>query len=190
MTQLQRIRVAWQGSAIIGPGVTTFYADASVGNMNADGVKAFFDAIKSKFVGGVTWTIPNNGDIIDSATGQLSGVWAGGTGGTVSGSAGAADYANGVGARIAWKTADVRNGRRVRGQTFLVPLIGAAFKSNGLIDPLTVTAFQSAADALISSQAGALAVWHRPKAGVAGSAAKVTAATVTNQVSWLRSRRT
>lgn len=190
MATIQRMRVEWSGSAIVGPAISTFYCDPAVASFNPDAVKNFFTAIAGKFVGGVTWTIPNQGDTLEETTGKLTGVWGTTGGGTVSGSAGAADFAHGVGAQIAWKTANVQNGHRVRGRTFLVPMIAAAYKSDGNIDGGTVTVLQNAATALINAHAGSLSVWHRPKANSGGFHAPITSAVVNNQISWLRSRRT
>jgi hypothetical protein len=134
-------------------------------------------------------SVPNTGDLLDSATGELTGVWTDGTAGTVF-CTGAGAFAAGVGLRLQWLTATIANGRRVRGATYIVPVGGSTFDDDGTLANGVVAEVQNAANALITSQAGALTIWTRPKGATPGGTASVVNSRVDDTISWLRSRRT
>ena len=104
-------------------------------------------------------------------------------------------YAAPVGARMQWNTQGIVNGRRVRGRTFLVPLVASAFEANGTLSTAPITAGGNAGAGLIADSAAAgaaLSVWSQPFAGVparAGSVHPVTGFSVPDQATVLRSRR-
>lgn len=186
MADLRRVPVAWT-TGIGGSGLSVFYsadpddATASLGT--------FFNAIKASFPGAVQWTIPSSGDKVDVATGQLTGAWTGGTAATILATGGANVYPAGTGGYVRWQTPLVVGGRRVRGRTFLCPIINDQFDSGGTLNNTTVTNWQTAANALVS--AGKIVVWHRPSPGGSdGIAATVTGAVVPDRVTSLRTRRT
>lgn len=191
MAALQRLRVEWSGSGVTGPGLTTFYFDGAAVAFS-DSVETFFNAIKANIPSDVIITVPSNGDIIEETSGDLIGVWSEpGTGGTITGTF-AGDYAQGVGVRVVWQTSGIYRGRRVKGSTFLVPIGGALFGTNGLLDPATQAIFAAAAAALVTAEP-TLAIYSR-KSDVTpatdGQRNVVVGSTVPSQVSWLRSRRT
>ena len=188
MADIHRLRVAWSGNAVVGPGLTTFYVDPSFSAVPA-AVVTFLQDIDNYIPTGVTWTVPSGGDILDDATGDLIGAWTG-TGGSSVNSIGSGDYAQGVGARIRYSTNGIVAGRRVRGATFVVPLLASLYSGAGILDSTVVTGLQTAANVLLGTAAGDLLVWSRPAPGRAGSSHSITSAVVPNQISWLRSRRT
>lgn len=172
-----------------GPGLTTFYGTGFTAADMSASVQDYFDAVKALVPEGVTWTIPQGGDVIDETTGDLTGAW--GTGGSYQvSSSRAGNYAAGVGVRHVLQTATVVGGRRVRGSFFLVPLGSGAYDVNGSIDNTTLTTIDTAAQALYTALNTEWVVWSRPTATRAGSAAEVTGVTTPDRVSWLRSRRT
>ena len=183
MATIQRIPVLWQG--LVGlPGESIFYG-VNAGTANAD-LKTFFTAIQSVFPAGLTWVIPGSGDTLDGVTGALVGSWSNaGGGGTVSAS-GAAAYAAGCGTWVVWQTGVVIGGRRLKGKTFLAPLMNSAY-TNGVIVAGNVTTMQTAANNLVT--AAQTIVWHRPKAGAGGSTSNPSAAAVQNRVTSLKTRR-
>lgn len=187
---LDRVRVSWEGPALVGPGVSTFYATAGNGAALSSALKTFFDAIKGYFPSSkVTWSFPNTGEVIDSATGQATGAWSGGTFQTVAASGAGTSWANGVGARVRWNTGVYHNGRRVRGSTFLVPLQSGVYDTDGTLVGSAVTAMQTAAAALVTA-VPTMGIHTRPHPGAAdGGFATVASAEVPDKVSWLRSRR-
>lgn len=188
MANLVRMRVVWSGSGVTGPGLTTFYTPTTGTGLPA-AVKAFFTTLAPTFPTSVTWTIPQDGDTISDATGDLTGTWSEPSGGgQVSGSVSTA-FARGVGAQVRWSTGGLRGGRRVIGSTFLVPLATGAYDTDGSLQPTTVTLLSNAANTLHG--AASLMVWSRPSArNGAGTSSAVTGVQIPDRVSWLRTRRT
>lgn len=182
---LNRLRVTWNGLGGL-PGLTTFYLRSAVTDVSD--VKTFFTAIKDNFPSALSWDIPNGGDTIDETTGALTGGWTGTNGGTVAATGGGGAFASGVGARVVWGTGTVVNGRRVRGGTFLVPLLAACYSTSGDLAAIQRGSLQSAANALVTSDT--TVIWHRPpKGGSSGQLIDITSANVPSRVSTLRSRR-
>jgi len=183
MADLERIVVTWTGLSGL-PGVSVFYG-ALGASANAD-IKTFFTAVQSIFPAGLSWTIPGNGDLIDDATGDLSGVWVNtGGGGTVAAS-GAAAHAAGTGAYVNWRTSLIVGPRRLMGRTFLAPIMNSAYDNSGTIVTGNLTTLQTAATAVCT--AASTRIWHRPNGG-AGASAVPAAATVPDQVTSLKTRR-
>lgn len=188
MPNVFRMRIPWTGPAVTGPSVTTLYADPTVTGFSA-AVVDFFTTLAPLLPVGVSITVPGEGDQLDVATGELSGVWSDGGGGTVVGGF-SQFWAQGVGARIVWNTAGISGGRRVRGSTFIVPLTVNSYDGAGGLMAGTVTTLTSAADGFILGMGGAFVVYSRPKPTEAGALWPVSSRTIPDAVSWLRSRRT
>lgn len=188
MADLQRVRVVWTGDAVTGGGVSTFYFDAAATGFVAN-LRTFFDGMKSVIAGGVTWTFPGQGDVIDSATGEITGTWTEATPADVN-SSGIGVHAQGVGARVTWGTAAIRNGRRVRGSTFLVPLTAGCYADDGTIETGILTLMRGVVSSAITDFDGAARIYSRPDGTQAGAGAAILSGTVPDRVSWLRSRRT
>ena len=188
MATLHRLRVPWTGSAVVGPGLSTFYFSGTMTGKPA-AVVAFFTAVAGAIAPGVTWTIPSSGDDLDDSTGQLLGAWSASGGGTVV-SSGTGVFAAGVGARVVWETGNVHLGRRVKGSTFLVPLSAAQYQADGTIVNATSANLQAAGAALVTATTPDFRIWSRPNALGQFAVSSVTAATSPDQVSTLRSRRT
>jgi hypothetical protein len=193
MPNLQRLRVTLAGAQIVGPAVSTFHFLDSATGMTAD-LFAFYDAIKDRLPNGVTVTIPNEGDVIDSVTGELVGSWLDGTA-TAVGGLGANQCPQGVGLRVVWLTGTVLGGRRLKGSTFMVPLDATMYGTNGLLSA-SRSQFVTAAANLVTATAGEMVVYSRPKpapGGVGpdtpGGYGSITASSVPNKISTLRSRR-
>lgn len=189
MAILARVRTVWSGSGVVGPGVSTFYFDqADTGFVS--GVHAFFLAGQSMVPSSVTWTTAPEGDLIDSATGNLVGLWTDGTLSTVSGT-NTNIYAAGVGARIKWKTNAIVGKRRLAGSTFICPMGNDSWDNSGTLSTSRVTLLNSMSNALVGKPTFTLNIWHRPSGpgAVDGQAGEVVNSSVPDQVSWLRSRR-
>lgn len=184
---MNRVRVPWNGLGGL-PGLSTFYFDVTSTTAVAD-TFAFFNAIKAKFPAPLSWSIPGSGDQIDGANGNLIGTWTMTGGGTVN-AVNTAAFAAGVGARVQWLTASIIGGRRVRGSTFLVPLLAAEYDSGGTINDTDLASMQTAVNTFAAG--GDLYVWHRPSSPGAtdGVSVPVTAGLIPDKVSTLRSRRT
>lgn len=188
MANLARIRVNWTGSPLVGPSVSTFYWDEADTGYVAK-IAALFNAVKNIVAVGVVWNIANTGDLVDIATGELTGSWTDGTTTTVSATQ-SGNFAAGVGARIRWSTSGIRNGRRVRGATFIVPLTVAAYDAGGSLSTTVIDACNTAAGAVFTGGTTGLRIYSRPVGGAGGQSNVVTGGQCLDTVSWLRSRRT
>ena len=184
---MKRLRVTWNGSAVVGGGLSTFYFADTVTDVSA--VKTFFTAVNNQFPPGLSWTIPNEVDTIDPTDGELTGAVAVTGGGTVAAAGTDTRYVLGAGLRVVWLTGGVNRGRKVRGSAFMVPLEAYCYESDGSIAAATITQFQNAATALAGTTG--FQVWSRNQRGLAnGAGYAVTGAKVPDRVSTLRSRRT
>lgn len=185
MPSLRRVEVTWTGLTGL-PGLSVFYTDAA--SDVTTNLGTFFNAIKGAFPTGLSWSIPSTGDEVDVATGLLTGSWTGGTAATVAAGPNT-PYAAGVGAFIRWGTPLIIGGRRLKGRTFLAPLLSSLYDASGTIDNANLGTLQSAASTLAA--AGKLVTWHRPStlAPSGGASATITSAQVPDQVTWLKTRR-
>ena len=191
MATASRIRFEWFGTTIDGGGVSTFYSANSDPSALSTAIRTFFSVALAYLPLGTVISPPSGGDTFESTTGILNGAWSMTPGAALTSSAGG-QYAKGVGMRVKWNTTGITRGRRVRGTTFLVPLVAGLYDSNGTIADTTITALQTAADTLIAADGGSMRVYSRPSGAGAtdGALHAVTSAQVVDQVSWLRSRRT
>lgn len=161
MADLCRVNVAWQNWPGA-PGLSQFYFLNAGMQTNVDAVRAFFNTLVTFFPNALSISVPGVGDIIDSATGQITGAWTVTTTPAPVICTGSGNYAGNAGAVIHWLTADVSNGRRVRGRTFLVPLVNGMFAADGSLGATTVTTITSAGNTLRTAAAGNMRVWSRP----------------------------
>lgn len=188
MATLNKIPVSWQ-SWPGAPGVSTFYTLGGDLDSDVAALRAFFNAHIALLPSGLLIQVPGLGDTIDDVTGQINGAWnATSAPANVTGT-GAGVYAGNAGAVVHWLTALVINGRRVRGRTFMVPLIGSSYDSSGSLGTGTITTIQTAATTLITAMAGRMRVWHRPAGGLGGGSGAVDSARVPDLAVSLRSRR-
>lgn len=195
MATMNRARVAWTNFSGA-PGLSTFYLGSSTVDMTA--LRTFFDSIKSLLPNSVTIQVPSSGDQLNDTTGTITGVWTGPAQTSVTGNGGVIGYAGGSGAVVEWLTGLIVGGRRPIGKTFIVPLIAAAYDSNGTLASTTLTTLQNAANALVVAYAGELKIFSRPFTPPAGSskpprvgvAAQIVAARIPDLAAVLTSRRT
>lgn len=187
MANLARMRVPWTGSQVVGPSVTSFFFDAAANGYPA-AVLALMDALKAQIPVGVQISVPNTGDLINDATGDIIGTWTEPGGGIVTGT-GATAFILGTGYRIQWLTDGIRNGRHVRGTTFVVPTISSIFDTSGRLTVAAQNTALTAAQTYLTTLAGAGRVWSRPKGALNGASSTITGRAVPEQPSWLRSRR-
>lgn len=189
MADIQRYNVAWQNWPGA-PGVSTFYAALGTDvSTVTDALRAFYNSLITLLPTGLTIQVPATGDIISDQTGDITGSWSDGTPVTVVTATGAGAYAGNAGAIVHWLTGGVVNGRRVRGRTFIVPLVGSQFDGNGSLSASCLTALNGAATTLLGALGSAQVVWHRPKGVVPGSSFAVTSHRVPDLAISLRSRR-
>ena len=185
MATLQRVVVKWDGLTGL-PGVSVHYG--VFGGTLVSELKTFFTSVSALFPAGLTWQIPTSGDVLTDSSGLLTGAWTDVNGGTVS-SAGSGIWASGTGMMVQWGTNTIVGRRRLKGRTFLCPLFGSAFQSDGTILNAYVTTVQTAANTLVATNQ--MLIWHRPPKGTTtgGTSALVVGAIAEDRVTSLRSRR-
>ena len=186
MTDISRVRIEVTGTGVIGPSVLTLYTAGLGGDLSA-AARTWLNAQAAFFSTDVTYLCPGDGDVIDDATGDITGAWSGTLPAAVVGSSGGA-YARGVGYSVKWGTAGVVNSHHVRGRSFLVPCVGSCFTSDGGIDPTTSSTITTASQAMITTLAGNFRIWSRPTPDRAGSSHAVTSASVVQNTAWLKTR--
>lgn len=193
MTTLNRVVLRWAGPQIKGNAVTVLHYSASDNPVPpVAAIQAAFQNATLHFPSGVTVTVPASGDQIDDTTGNLTGVWSVASE-NVATMSGPAKAAAGVGACISWTTGGIVNGtkgpRKLRGRTFLVPLIADDFDVDGTIATGALTTLRTLASQLQAS--GPLAIWHRPTTvgGSDGNSYGVITNKVSDHVAFLSSRR-
>lgn len=144
--------------------------------------------------------VQTGGDQIDDETGDLIGSWVGVARAIETGSGGA-DYAAPAGACVTWLTPIIRDGHRIKGRSYLVPLSQEFYQNDGSLQTDALAAVVAAAEAFVTAAAGNLRIWHRPRLARAetpehkaltahvGSQAAVISSAVADKVAVLRSRR-
>jgi type II secretory pathway component GspD/PulD (secretin) len=166
--------------------LSVFYT-ASADDVTTE-LATFFNAIKAGFPTSVTWTIPSSGDEIESTTGTITGSWVGGTAAAITATGSSAIYAAGTGGYIRWQTGNVLRGRRVKGRTFLCPVLADQYDASGTINNAVLASWQTAANTLAAT--AKLQIWSRPTVvGNDGAFSAVNAAVAPDKVTSLHSRR-
>jgi hypothetical protein len=182
---IDRVRVDWEGMPG-GPGVNTFYALDGVVLRSALG--DFYNQIAPIVPANITFQIHFGGDTIDSSSGDLTGSW-GVSGRGPQAAEAVGPYSAPTGAVVTWDTGVVFDGSRLRGRSFLVPLVGSAFTTEGAVAPTTLQVIQDAASALMIAGGQSMVVWHRPTPAHVGQFALATSAFPSPKAAVLRSRR-
>lgn len=185
---LARVNVAWQ-SWPGAPGVSTFYLDPTPAQATIDSIRTFFNALIALLPSGLTINVPSSGDEISEATGDITGSWSVATTPTTVTGTGAGNYAGNAGAVVHWLTQGVVANRRVRGRTFIVPLVSTAYDTAGSLGSATITTINGAASTFIAANPGLVNVWSRPRPGLSGSQNAITSTRVPDLAVSLRSRR-
>lgn len=184
---LQVVTVLWTGFPGA-PGYTRFYWDvASAPDLAA--YQAFFVGIADRIPSNTTVQVQNTGNLIDESDGSVMGSWSGPAQAAIPGT-GSGAYAAPSGAHINWRTGDIKNGRRVRGRSFLVPLYGGAYDSDGSIAATVLTDLRGNLATLVTALVGSDArIWSRPTQSAAGTAHEIVSADIPDKTATLRSRR-
>lgn len=159
MPSIHRIRAVWTGLPA-GSAVSTFYAGGgTVPNLAA--LQAGMANLAALIPAIVKITIENQGDTIDDATGVLSGNWSTAAVAAIQGT-GTGGYGAAQGARVKWLTEGIHNGRRLRGRTFVVPIIGGFYGANGRLLAGAVTNLQGLVNGVVGAGTNKYVVWGRP----------------------------
>ena len=199
MTSMLKVKVRWSGFTGA-PGFTNFFfsegASGTVDQAQADAavakVQTFFTAIASGFTPNLTLQVQSDVEAIEPTTGQMASIFTVTPPAPIVGSNVVLTFSGPTGMVVNWQTAGVRNGRRVRGRTFLVPMSTAVYQNDGTIEPTRRTQVLTAALAMVgTSGTPDLGVWARPTAPGAtdGVWHAATSSTVPDLAAVLRSRR-
>lgn len=154
-------------------------------------IRAFFAEIASRLPNDVTISFDTEVTLIDTATGQLTSAFPVESPAPVAGTH-SGTWAAGAGYRLVWSTQSIRNGRRVRGSTFLVPMSGAQFDAGGKPSAAGQAAVNSAAQTMLTGLgllSTDLVVYSRPKPGMPGEQHVVGAGSVSDVAGTLRGRK-
>jgi hypothetical protein len=191
MTNLHRIRVAWEGTGVVGGGVSTFYSQGALAPV-ITALSTLYNSVLGAIPPVVVIKFPNTGETLDEVSGAVVGAWTHTPAITPKSGSGPAPYAAGVGGRIVWATGDVYRRRHVRGSTYLVPFSSNQFEADGTIAGSWVSGFNTALGVCVSACLGDLAIYSRPRTSTSndGKAHTVTGASVADKTSWLVTRRT
>jgi hypothetical protein len=198
MAEILKVKVNWTGFTGA-PGYTNlFFRDFSAGPVDqamADGAVSktynWLTNWQSSLPTSVTLTVDPVVDVVEETNGDLVRFLTTVPGAALTGT-GTGNYSAASGACVNWYTNGVRNSRRIRGRTFMVPLAGNALGPDGTLDNTKVTGIRSATTTFISQTgAGDLGVWSRPSGPGAtdGVWYAVSSFTLPDKVAVLRSRR-
>ena len=197
MATIARIRVSLTGAQGL-PGVCTFYALDPVTAVPA--LHAFWTQQGGRFPTVVSTLVEPTGDLLNESTGEAIGSWATTPVAAVD-NVGAGSYAAPVGLSISWVTGTFIGGRRVRGRTFIVPMVSSLFENDGTPTFATTSGLQGNGTTLIAAVPGNMLVWHRPtpildaqgnptgEFNADGTGVAITSCTVADKAAVLRSRR-
>lgn len=207
MTLLARVNLRWTGFTG-GPGNSFFYmrdfvsSDTEPPNHQAavDRVDSFKLGISSYLPSVVSLSVDPEVQIIDEFTGDLVDVETAVPAAAENGNQPVGQaYSAATGGVITWRTALVRNNRRIRGRTFIVPMSSGAFEADGTLLASTVAGLNIiAADMYNVGPAAVLGIWARPvpadpddpgSVDIDGQWAPVTSHSVPDMSAVLRSRR-
>lgn len=202
MTAMLRVKLRWTGFQGA-PGYSIFHfrdfgapGGWEPGPTEAaacvDRVKTFAQALNGVLPNGLTLTTLGDVEEIEDTNGQLVDIHSVAQPTPMVSNVTAGPYAAPVGAVINWRTGTVRKGRRIRGRTFLVPLIGACFENNGTLIASALTTINAASTTFIADAvAPDLGVYARPSAPGAtdGQWAPISSFNVPDMGAVLRSRR-
>lgn len=168
-----KISTSWSGTSG-GPGITQLFFDdpATFGPLDANDAQAavnamrtYWDAIKALLPNEIVLTVSATVDQYDPVTGELEGTATAATAPTsVTGTA-TAGYAMASGVRVNFPTGVIRNGRRVRGAHYIVPISSLAYSAVGNVESSTRTTINTAGAAFRAALTTAglrLVVWSRP----------------------------
>lgn len=189
-----RVKLRWTGFTGA-PGYTNLHFDAPT-EPTTLGAQSVYDAahtfaanISSAIPSGVSITTEGGVEVIDQTNNQLITILSATTKPNAGGVQ-TAGYASSTGAVITWETGEVKNGRRVRGRTFVVPISSVHYQTDGTLTSGLITDLQDAAGALAGGGFN-FGILSRPSiSGAAdGSFHTVSSGRVADKAAILTSRR-
>jgi hypothetical protein len=159
------------------PGFHQFYFGVAVPPVNAPAAVLACNRVRDAYTAAkalwpATWSITIDAavDVIDPATGTLTGVLAGATSTVVGTSSAGGFYAAPTGMITRWYTGEVADGHLVRGRTFHVPLANALQNNDGTPDSSIISLSNAFGTAMMNAGATdcVFGLWHRPRKAKVG----------------------
>jgi hypothetical protein len=198
MADLARVTINWTGF-VGAPGFTNLYfrnatpgiIDQAVVDAAVLRVDNWIGGFQSRLPTTVTCQTDSTVEVIDDTTGELQ-EFVNATVAAARVGTGTGNYSAAAGAVCNWYTNTVRNGRRIRGRSFLVPLAGSALGPDGSLDNTNLTGLRTNTATFVTQTGAArLVVWGRPTAPGAsdGVSAEVVSFTIPDKTAVLTSRR-
>jgi hypothetical protein len=198
MTEMAKVTINWAGLPG-GPGYTNLYfqdfgsegIDQTIANGSAAKVDAWLGAWDDYLPPAVSVRVNSTVEVVESTTGALQRFITVPSNPLRQG-AGSGVYSAASGACLNWYTTTVRNSRRIRGRTFMVPIAGNGLDTTGTLNDTAVGLWTTATNTLINATgAGDLGVWARPTAPGAsdGVWSLVSSFTLPDRAAILTSRR-
>jgi hypothetical protein len=198
LAHLAKCTINWTGF-IGAPGFTNLYfrnatpgiIDQAVVDNAVSKVEALVTNMQTRLPASVTVQTDATIEVIEDSDGKLQG-FMNATVAAAKVGTGTGNYSAASGAVFNWYTGTVRNGRRIRGRSFFVPLAGSALGTDGTIDTTQLAAMRSFVPSVhAASGASRLVVWGRPSGigATDGVSAEVITSTVPDKVAVLTSRR-
>jgi len=188
MAAISRVQAVFSGSAVVGPAASAVFTTGQVENLRNPWID-FWEVCAGVMPPSLTITIPATGETYDDATGELQEIWAAGTTAVIPGSASQPHFARGVGGRVVWNTQGLTNNRKVKGSTFIIPIAGSFYDTDGTLNAGTVSGIAAAAQAFVVATVTDFVVWTRPVNGAGGKSSGVVSSAFPDKISTLRSRR-
>lgn len=154
MTTLYRVRTTWSYTPG-GPGYTNMYFGttdplAAGAQTAVNDVQAFWNAIKTLIPGAVTLTVDPAVIMVEDFSSEQVGELAVGTPPAPIIGSGAGVFSMPAGCTAQWTTASYLYGRRVKGRTYIVPLVGSAFAATGALSTAAMGVLTPAVNALVA----------------------------------------
>lgn len=181
-----------------GPGLNTIYwLPGTPGGSTADAtdavarVRACWQSAIAQFAASMSIQVQSQVDAIDDVLGTLVGSFSGTAVAAVVGTGGANNELPAAQVLVRSRTALIRNGRLVKGRSYVGPVAATVASSLGMVSAGSITAFNTAFNGLLAAgvTASVPGVWHRPSPAGAGGFAAATSYSTWEQFAVLRSRR-
>lgn len=200
MPNILRVKARWQGF-VGSPGYSIFHFrdfdsegfTAEQASGAAARVRSFFAAQIAYLPDGVNIQVESEAEVLSVDSGQLVDTVSTGVHAIVNGGAGfGTTFSAPSGAVVTWRTAQIRNNRRMRGRTFVVPLSNGAYQADGTLNNGIIQALNDGALALRDNAVGLdFCVYGRPPKGTntGGAYGPVMGHSVPDRVAILSSRR-
>jgi hypothetical protein len=192
MPNILQVRYDWTGFTGA-PGYSNLHFRSTTG----DATEALAAVTKGRLLfTGLPFNLPssvhiaNSTDVrlLDEATGDLVDIFTvTGLSEIVGGSA--AVYSGSSGMCVDWLTTTVHRSRRLQGRTFMVPLAGDQYQTDGSPAAGAITRLASSAEAMRTASGPAFGVWGRPVGGAGGVWGPAVSSRVPDKAVVLRSRR-